>query len=227
LKPSRMLCAPLLFMLLSLVIIALAYSRPNIFAMKNGDSGSDDGNPFNSSDFASTDPEENGLTDNNGEWDPGTFSMHFLQPVTTTVWASDALGNDKELFEPSDSIFASVQAAGQTVTFYVTAHHETWVDGDVLTDVSGGAKMGTLNPSGVQTVEVWVPILVSGCYDVVLDTNNNGLFDLGVDETDVAQVRLVNVIPEVPLGPVVASFGMIAGAAGFAGFKRSMSKRQP
>jgi len=50
----------------------------------------------------------------------------------------------------------------------------------VLADVSGSAEMLTLNPSGIQTVELWVPILISGSYDVVLDVNNNGLIDLGV-----------------------------------------------
>lgn len=226
-KPSRMICIPILFMLLSAVIVALAYSRPKIFALKNdGGSASDNGNPLNSPDLTPTDTEENGLTGNGGEGYRGIFSMNLLEQIPT-VWASDALGNDKELFEPSDSMYASVEAAGQTVTFYVTAHHETWVDGDVLTDVSGGAEMLTLNPSGVQTVEVWVPLLVSGSYDVVLDMNNNGVFDLGVDSTDMAQVRLVNVIPEVPLGPVVASVSMIAGVATFAGFKRSTSKRLP
>ncbi len=62
--------------------------------------------------------------------------------------------------------------------------------------------------------------MVSGCYDVVLDANNNSLYDSCADGIDVAQVRLVNVIPEVPLGSVVASFGMIDGVVGFAGFKR-------
>ena len=225
-KMSRMICVPFLFMLLSVVIIALAYSRPNSFALKYSDSGSDNDKPLNPPDFTSGDSGENGLTEYNGQWDQGTFSMHVLQPITN-VWASDGLGNDKELFEPIDSVYATVQAAGQPVTFYVTAHHETWSDGDVLTDVSGGTEMLTLNPSGVQTVEVWVPILISGSFDVVLDTNNNGLFDSGVDATDVAQVRLVNVVPEVPFGTVVASFGMIAGVVGFAGFKHFRIKRQP
>ena len=224
-----MICLPLLFILLSAVIVALAYSRPNISALNNsgGGSGSDDGNQPNSPDLTSTDTGENGLTGNTGiDGRQGTFSMNQVESVST-VWASDALGNDKELFESSDSMYASVQAAGQTVTFYVTAHHLTWVDGDVLADVSGGAEMLTLNPSGVQTVQVWVPLLISGSYDVVLDANNNGVFDSGIDSTDIAQVRLANVIPEVPFGPVVASVSMIAGVVGFAGFKRSMAKRLP
>ena len=76
-------------------------------------------------------------------------------------------------------------------------------------------------------VEFWGLILISGSYDVVLDVNNNGLFDLGVDGSDVAHVRLANVIPEVPFGTVVASFSMIAGVVGFAGFKHFRIKRQP
>ena len=229
-KPSPMICLPLLFILLSAVIVALAYSRPNIFALNSsGDGGSDSDNGGS--------PNSPGLTTNDtgGSGQGGGFDVEGfdgfgfmgVSEQTLIVWASDGLGNAKQLFEPSDSMFASVQAGGQTVAFYVTVHHASWADGDVLSDVSGGAEALTLNPSGVQTVEVWGPLLVSGSYDVVLDKNNNGVFDLGVDSIDVAQVRLVNVIPEVPLGPVVASFGMIAGFAGFAGLRRFVRKRQP
>ena len=226
-KPKRMIFFPLLFMLLSAVIIALAYSQPNIFALRYAGSGSGNGDTVNSSGSISEILEDNGLTDTNDEGGfQGGFSMNFMQPAQT-VWASDALGNDKEVFEPSDSVFASVQAAGQTVTFYVTAHHETWVDGNVLADVSGGAEHVTLNPSGVQTVEVWVPLLVSGSYDVVLDANNNGVFDSGVDCADVVHVQLSNVIPEVPFGTVITSISMIVGAIGFAGYKRFHYKLKP
>lgn len=226
-KPSRMICFPLLFVLLSAVIVSLAYSRQNIFALNNsdGDSDSNNGNPLNSPDLTESNSWENGLTGGGGEGYFGSGLMGFFEQ-TQSVWASDVLGSDKELFEPGDSMYASVPAVGQTVTFYVTAHHAAWVDGDALADVSGGAEMLTLNPGGVQTVLVWVPLLVSGSYDVVLDANNNGVFDLGLDSTDVANVRLANVIPEVPLGTVVASVSMVAGAAGFVVFKRSMLKRQ-
>lgn len=198
-KSRRMIFFPLLFILISFLIVALAYYKPDVFFVNCGDSGSNDDN------------QENGLNNNEQQ---------------IAVWVSDALGNDKENFDTNDSMYASVQAAGQTVTFYVTMHRETWNTGDTLADVSGGTELVTLNQNGVQTVEVWVPLLDAGSYDVVVDANNNGVFDLGVDGTDVARVTLfaAHVVPEVPFGTVVALIGMMAAVVGFAGFNRFRPK---
>ena len=226
-----MICFPLLFLLLSAIIVAIAYSQPNTFQLKNNNSTTDDDNNTpNTSDSTPTNPGQSGPTGNSGYGSLGTFNLHFSTPFllpAPVMWTSDALANEKDTFQPSEPMYASVQANGQAVTFYVTEHHETWVDGDVLTDVSGETEMLTLNPTGVQTVEVWSPLLIPGSYDVVLDANNNGVYDSGIDTVSVAQVQLLQVVPEVPFGTIIASFGMIAGVVGFAGFKRLRTMRQP
>jgi PKD repeat protein len=126
------------------------------------------------------------------------------EPVTVpTIWSSDSLGNVKNTFAPTESVYVTVPATGKNVTFYVVADQSVWNDGAVLSDVSGGAEQLILNPGpGIQVIQVWAPPLTLGNYDIVEDTNNNGLYDAGADGIDsVAEVGFA-----IEYAPPVASF---------------------
>lgn len=108
------------------------------------------------------------------------------EPVTTpTICSSDSLGNEKNTFAPADPVYVTVPATGKNVTFYIVTDQNVWNDGDPLTDVSDGAEQVTLEPApGIQVVQLWEPPLTSGSYDIVEDSNNNGLYDAGADGID-------------------------------------------
>lgn len=159
--------------------------------------------------------------------DTGNNRVQKFCKTPSDMWASDFAGNPQNVFTSGDVMYATVPAAGQTVTFYVTTHQITWSQGDSLTDVSGGTETVTLNPSGTQTIPIWPPLLILGSYDVVMDANNNGIFDEGTDLVDPVQVTSFKVIPEVPLGTAIASLSMIIAVAGFAAIKRFRPKLQP
>jgi len=126
-------------------------------------------------------------------WDTAVFLDNFRfsteeveEPITVpTIWSSDSLGNEKNTFTPTEAVYATVPATGEEVTFYIVTDQNVWSDGDPLTAVSDGAKQLTLDPGpGIQVVQVWGPPLTSGSYDIVEDTNNNGVYDAGADGID-------------------------------------------
>jgi len=137
------------------------------------------------------------------------------EPVTVpTIWSSDSLGNEKNTFAPTETVYLAVPATGKNVTFYIVADQNVWNDGGPLTDVSDGAEQLTLDPGpGIQVVQVWGPPLTLGSYDIVEDTNNNGLYDAGADGIDsVAEagfvVSPVNSPPYKPQLSIAPSLGV-------------------
>jgi hypothetical protein len=144
---------------------------------------------------------------------------------TLDMWASDNAGLEKHLFMPFDSAYATVSTGSQSVTLYMTAHKESWSECDALTDVSGGTEALVLSPDGSQTIEVWHPTLTPECYDVVLDVNDDGVFNLETDLASKFVVGIQNVIPEVPLRVAVASLSMFGALVAFGGFRRFRCKR--
>jgi len=126
-------------------------------------------------------------------WQGTGTGSYTLSLKSITIWSSDSIGNEKNTFASTETVYATVPATGENVTFYIVAGQDVWNDGDPLTDVSDGAEQLTLDPGpGIQVVQVWEPPLTLGSYDIVEDTNNNGLYDAGVDGIDsVAEVGFV------------------------------------
>lgn len=132
------------------------------------------------------------------------------------IWSSDSLGNPKDAFLPSEIVYVTVPATGQTVTLYVVTDQAVWNEGDLLTDVSDGVEVLTLSTGpGTQTIQIWAPHLVAGNYDIVMDVDNDGVFDAGLDPVDSMLITGFHVIPEVPLGTVMASAVMIIALVGY------------
>jgi hypothetical protein len=204
-------------------MIAFAQSQIRLFALREGNTSNENGQ-INPTDL-NTGEQDQGSLNSNGYSNGGFSGFHMLGQFvdalpTLGMWASDNAGLEKHLFMPLDSAYATVSAGSQSVTLFVTAHKESWSEGDVLADVSGGTEALVLSLEGSRTIEVWKPTLVPGCYDVVLDVNNDGVFNAGTDLTSKFVVGIQNVIPEVPLGAVVASVSMFGALVAFGGFRR-------
>ncbi len=118
--------------------------------------------------------------------------------------AADKNGNRREIFDPNANIVAirdiqaflvpselsAVSQPGEVET-YIVNHQATWSDLDPLVDISGGAKVSPVqNESNSEAPWVLVPFAglasLGGttCYDVVIDTNRNGVYDVGTDYVD-------------------------------------------
>ncbi|MBL1277028.1 MAG: hypothetical protein COB30_013160 [Ectothiorhodospiraceae bacterium] len=118
--------------------------------------------------------------------------------------ASDKNGNKREIFDSNANIAAirdiqafvipterSAVTMPGAVDTYLVAHQGTWTNGDALVDVSGVAKRSPVqNDSNSEAPWVLLPFnnLASlggmTCYDVVIDTNQNGTFEFGTDYVD-------------------------------------------
>lgn len=132
------------------------------------------------------------------------FSVQAASGSAVQQIASDKNGNKREIFDPNADVVAirdiqafltpterSVVATPGTVDTYIVAHQATWLDLDPLTDVSSGAKRSPVqNDSNSEAPWVLAPYtFLAGlggmtCYDVVIDTDKNGVFDAGADYVD-------------------------------------------
>jgi hypothetical protein len=138
-----------------------------------------------------------------------------------TLYSSDALGNEKNSFNTTETVYATVQATGQTVRFYVVADQTTWTTGDALTDVSGEYEGLTLNANGTQTVKLWDHPLAAGNYDIVEDVNCNGQYDQGIDAVDSLTLIGFSVIPEFSFATAMTTIiSITAVLMGFGKVKR-------
>jgi hypothetical protein len=146
-----------------------------------------------------------------------------------TLYSSDALGNEKNSFDTAETVYATVQATGQTVRLYVVADQTTWTTGDTLTDVSSdGYKELTLNANGTQTIKLWDPPLAAGNYDIIEDVNCNGQYDQGIDAVDSVTLIGFTVVPELSFGTTtIILISTTTALIGFRKLKRSKQKFLP
>lgn len=118
--------------------------------------------------------------------------------------ASDKNGNKREIFDPTSNInsirdiqshqspiFRSAIAQPNTIDTYLVLHQTIWADGDTLNDVTGGAKTSpsqndtaSLAPWALASLNTLASLAGTTCYDIVIDTNKSGTFDIGTDFVD-------------------------------------------
>ncbi|MFC1803980.1 PQQ-binding-like beta-propeller repeat protein [Thermoproteota archaeon] len=104
------------------------------------------------------------------------------------IWASDIDGYPKTLFNKGTSVYVSVPSLNVDVDFYV-AKSSNWVDGDILSDVTGTIETIQLQPNiGIETHQVWNKPK-AGSYDIIMDVNRNGEYDEAVDYLDSINVK--------------------------------------
>ena len=119
------------------------------------------------------------------------------EPIVAQLCA-DRNGNHRNVFDPNVTalnirdMFAYTNADVRSestsgVHKYIVQHQDDWRHGDSLTDVTAHVE---LNPAQLETTRdapwlVWPrQQMQPGCYDVVIDVNRNGVFDLGIDYLD-------------------------------------------
>jgi len=167
-----------------------------------------------------------------------------LQPAPAPSWQIDSYlhspgggiitAHDVFTDEQDVGVF-SIGMTGLSPTSVYTRVHvvndvAAWVDGMVIpSDVAGSdGWVSTDSIGGFMHPDNWPgAATVPGAYDIVFDTNANGVYDAATDPVDSGDVgtagfvvTFTNVVPEVPLGTIVASLVMAFGIAGFLGVPR-------
>jgi len=157
---------------------------------------------------------------NNGVYDAGTdlidselltgfvVTASPLSQLPTTIWSSDNLGNPKDFFATDETVYVTVTATGQQVTLYIVADKTVWNNCDILNDVSDGAETLTLDSRGNQTIQIWASPLAEGIYDIVMDVNNNGIYDAGLDLID-SELVAGFIVPEITLHNAIVVLAIV------------------
>lgn len=106
--------------------------------------------------------------------------------------ASDQQGIFKDQFDVNETVTVWVNPPWrpltpyQMVRKYIVLHKDNWQNGDPLVDVTGRPEQDILRYAcGNQYLyPVWIPPLVPGRYDVIIDMDQDGKYTLGTDYID-------------------------------------------
>jgi len=158
---------------------------------------------------------------------PGTVTANFALS-TPSVESSDSSGTVQNKFTPVETVYAygSGFTASQSVKIYIVIHQDTWAAEDPLSDVRGSATNAVADGGGVlATTSLWANP-TPGLYDVIVDANNDGKYQLteAIDYADVIPGDGTGgflVVPEYLFG------GLAALGACFAAFAFIKRKSLP
>jgi hypothetical protein len=111
----------------------------------------------------------------------------YMVLITPSVKSTDSSGNPRSEFTTSETVYASGAyfPAYTDVDIYIVEDRE-WTDGDPIpADISGGVETVQTDADGnLPVTAVWAPTLVVGEYDLVIDANQNGYYNAGIDAVD-------------------------------------------
>lgn len=126
--------------------------------------------------------------------------------------ATDRNGNRKNQLGAGDNLYCSVNPPWRPqvyygyVTRYVTLHEREWTNHKNLVDATGRPTYGAVRSgcTNMGNVCVW-PNIPAGRYNIVIDVNNNGEYDKGVDLLDndilvIGNTQGVEVRPNIAVG---------------------------
>jgi hypothetical protein len=100
----------------------------------------------------------------------------------------DGLGGGKDTYLPDDTVYVggSCISASTNVDIYIV-ENLTWTNGmSIPPDVSsdGMNTVATDGGGNLGPAIAWPPALTGGEYDIVLDANQNGTYDAGIDAVE-------------------------------------------
>jgi len=112
---------------------------------------------------------------------------HFCRLLSPTAAASSATGTPRDSYPDNEDIYVTGTGfpSGTDVHIFVVVDRD-WNDGDPIPSQGVVAVSdGTVSTSGdVGPVLVWQEPLVSGEYDIVIDANQNDIYDIAIDGLD-------------------------------------------
>ncbi len=129
------------------------------------------------------------------------------------VVSSDDSGTERNTFELTEDVYcyAGNLPGSTTVRIYVVANQDVWNDGAGLTDVSGGYETELTGSDGsIATTKIWGATLTEGDYDIVVDTNRNGKWNIGEPIDSEVDVGFTAVLEFTTIAiPVAAVLGLV------------------
>jgi|GEM_PF-2214441 len=102
-----------------------------------------------------------------------------------SVYACNSTGHVKESFYENETVYVRGNGtADKSVEIYIVGDRTSWSNGTSLTGLSLGYKIVQTNSSGGINVTVLWDKPNTGNYDVILDDNNDRIYNTNVDAVD-------------------------------------------
>jgi len=114
---------------------------------------------------------------------PATRVNLALIPICS-IFASDATGKVKDSFAPNQTVFATISSPGRYQVRVYAISDRPLADGEPLVDATGQGFSSFWTKEGNVTVPIWRTPGKEGSFNLVLDVNSDGLWDLRIDPTD-------------------------------------------
>ncbi len=163
----------------------------------------------------------------------GAVESAVLVRTGRTIESCDSTGAKQDTFSIPDEayVMGSGYSPNTAYDIYVVEDVVAWSDGMVIPSrVPGTAASVSSDTDGnIPATLVWSAPLVPGKYDVVVDVNADGAYDVDVDALDDSDIQVTAgffVIPEVPLGTIMATATMVIGLLAYIAVPRWRNKRR-
>ncbi len=134
-------------------------------------------------------------------------------PTQPFIESCNSEGEHQDSFDLGQTVYVTGAGYPHSSSFdcYVVVDVESWIDGMVIPGrVSGTEPIVTSNPDGeILVTVVWSDTHTMGDFDVVIDVNGNGHYEVGVDALDNDDIEVTNgfiVIPELSVYSLLLLF---------------------
>ena len=162
--------------------------------------------------------------------DSATNIVQVYSP-TVTIESCKSTGIIKNTFDLNEDVYVigNNYAPLASYNLYIVTDELVWTDGMAIpARVTGSATSVTSDALGnVATTLAWSDPLILGKYDIIVDVNDNGIFDAAIDALDNSDIQVTAgffVIPESPFGTLMITLSMISGLIVFVGIKKRAQK---
>jgi hypothetical protein len=135
------------------------------------------------------------------------FIIFFLIFVRITkaqsqpIWSSNSVGIEKNIFYNNEIVYLTATTTNITpnssqLKVYIVSDNNNWENYTALTDIADNPKTITTDINGyIQPTPIWNPTLTPGKYDIVVDKNQNGRYDVNIDYIDDPSTAGFEVLP--------------------------------
>ncbi len=141
------------------------------------------------------------------------FLLQSIESAETVIESSNSGAEQKDVFELGETVYVAGNGYSPSTTYnlYVVEDVATWTDGVTIPPrVLGTAiTISSNSEGGIPPTVAWSNPQIVGKYDIVVDVNDNGVYDSGLDALDDSDVEVTagaQIIPEFPTGIVLTIF---------------------
>jgi len=157
------------------------------------------------------------------------WDYRFRLAPQAVVESCSSAGDQKDRFDLGETVYVTGGnfSASKTYNFSIVVDQETWTDGmDIPERVPDTATTVSSNIDGdIPPTAVWSGPQTVGEYDIVVDVNGNGQYDVGIDALDDNDIEVTAgfIIPEFP-SSIIPPLFMIATLLAFVVHKSRSTK---